>query len=394
MALDAMIFDIDGTLIDSNPAHVEAWRVAFESMGYRIAADRIEVEIGKGGDKLVPDILGKSADERDGDALRKAQPREFAKIVRARGLESFPRAWELLRTLRRRGIKVVLATSSGQEQLKSLQEAAGVDLKAECDVMTTADDARESKPAPDIVRAAVARTGLSPAQCAMIGDTLYDMEAAKKVGVIGLGVETGYQSAETLKRAGARAVWRDVGEMLAKLDDVLRVASPAPIHLTVAAMETLMREALAVAREGMAAGDAPIGCVLADGRGGVVARGFNRLNSTKDRTAHAEMVIFRDAAGRVPEEAKDLILVSTLEPCVMCTGAAMEAAVDTIVYGLRAPADSGTERVQPPQSPESQMPRIVGEVLAGESRALFEAFVKVATNPKQRAFAEQLLRLT
>jgi tRNA(Arg) A34 adenosine deaminase TadA len=106
------------------------------------------------------------------------------------------------------------------------------------------------------------------------------------------------------------------------------------------------------------------------------------------------MVAFRDAAGRVPEDAKDLILVSTLEPCVMCTGAAMEAAVDTIVYALRAPADSGTGRVQPPQSPESQMPRVVGDVLAAESRALFEEFVRVAKNPKQRAFAEQLLKLT
>jgi tRNA(Arg) A34 adenosine deaminase TadA len=95
----------------------------------------------------------------------------------------------------------------------------------------------------------------------------------------------------------------------------------------------------------------------------------------------------------VPEDAKDLILVSTLEPCVMCTGAAMEAAVDTIVYALRAPADNGSVRVRPPQSPESQMPRIVGEILAGESRELFEQFLKVAKNPKQRAFVEQLLKL-
>jgi tRNA(adenine34) deaminase len=134
--------------------------------------------------------------------------------------------------------------------------------------------------------------------------------------------------------------------------------------------------------------------VLADGRGRVIARGFNRLNGTGDRTAHAEMVAFREAAGRVPEGAKDLILVSTLEPCVMCTGAAMEAAVDTIVYGLRAPADNGSVRVRPPQSPESQMPRIVGEVLAGESRGLFEEFMKVAKNPKQREFVGQLLELT
>jgi len=394
MALDAMVFDIDGTLVDSNPAHVEAWRLAFDSHGYRIAPDRIEVEIGKGGDKLVPDILGESADKKDGDALRKAQPREFAKIAKARGLKPFPRAFELLRTLRQRGLKVVLATSSGKEQLKTLQEAAGVDLKSECDVLTTADDAAESKPSPDIVIAAVKKSGLSPAQCAMVGDTLYDMQAAKHAGVIGLGVETGYQSTQTLKEAGARAVWPDVGAMLGKLDDVLRVASPAPIHLTAAAMETLMRAALEVAREGLASGEAPIGCVLADGQGRIVARGFNRLNGSKDRTAHAEMVTFKEAAGRVPEDAKDLILVSTLEPCVMCTGAAMEAAVDTIVYALQAPADSGTARVDPPQSPESQMPRIVGNILPRESRALFEDFLKVAQNPKQRAFAEQLLKLT
>ena len=154
-----------------------------------------------------------------------------------------------------------------------------------------------------------------------------------------------------------------------------------------------MRQALAVAREGMAAGEAPIGCVLADGSGRVLARGFNRLNGSKDRTAHAEMVAFREAAGRVSEDAKDLILVSTLEPCVMCTGAAMEAAVDTIVYGLKAPADSGTGRVAPPQSPESQMPRIVGDVLAGESRSLFEQWLTRNGDSPQAAYVKQLLAL-
>jgi HAD superfamily hydrolase (TIGR01509 family) len=393
MALDALIFDIDGTLVDSNPAHVEAWGIAFESHGYRVARDRIEVEIGKGGDKLVPDVLGEGVDKKDGDALRKAESREFARLAKERGLKPFSGAMELLKAVRERGLKVVIATSSSREQLKSLQEAAGVDLEAASDVLVTKDDAKESKPAPDLVMAAVGKSGLTAAQCAMVGDTLYDMQAAKHAGVIGLGVLTGYQSAQTLKEAGARAVWRDIGEMLAKLDDVLRIASPAPIHLTAEALEGLMREALAVAREGLAGGEAPIGCVLADGSGRVVARGFNRLNGTEDRTAHAEMVAFRAAAGRVPEGAKDLILVSTLEPCVMCTGAAMEAAVDTIVYALRAPADNGSVRVRPPQSPESQMPRIVGDVLAGESRELFEEFMRVAKNPKQRAFVEQLLKL-
>src|SRR5688572_11797909 len=107
------------------------------------------------------------------------------------------------------------------------------------------------------------------------------------------------------------------------------------------------------------------------------------------------MVTFRRAAGRVPTDARDLILVSTLEPCVMCLGASMESAVDTIVYALRAPADSGTGRVAPPQSPESQMPRIVPDVMAGESRALFEEWLALPDrNPKQVEFVRQLLALT
>jgi tRNA(adenine34) deaminase len=135
--------------------------------------------------------------------------------------------------------------------------------------------------------------------------------------------------------------------------------------------------------------------VLARGDGSVIARGFNELNRTQNKTAHAEMVTFARAAGKVPTDARDLILVSTLEPCVMCTGAAMEAAVDTIVYALKAPADSGTGRVSPPQSPESQMPRIVGDVLPDESRALFEQWLaRPRNNPRQVKFVQQLLSLT
>jgi len=155
-----------------------------------------------------------------------------------------------------------------------------------------------------------------------------------------------------------------------------------------------MREALHVARAGMAAGEAPIGCVVARGDGAIVARAFNEMNRTRCKIAHAEIVALQRLAGKVPIDADDLILVSTLEPCVMCTGAAMEAAVATIVFGLCAPPDSGTGRVAPPMSPESRTPCIVPDVLAGESRALFEQWLATNAGSPQAAYVEQLLAST
>jgi len=148
---------------------------------------------------------------------------------------------------------------------------------------------------------------------------------------------------------------------------------------------------LKVAEEAIGAGEAPIGCILARGDGTIIARGHNEQNHTQNKAAHAEIVAFARAAGKVPLDARDLILVSTLEPCVMCTGAAMEAAIDTIVFALPAPADAGSHRVKPPRSPECQIPRFVGNVLAEESRKLFKRFLQTNPRPEQRAYVEQLL---
>jgi HAD superfamily hydrolase (TIGR01509 family) len=392
MPLDALIFDLDGTLIDSNNLHVEAFRRALAGLGYKVPADRIFVEIGKGGDNVVPALIGKEGDERDGEALRAAAPKHFAELAAAGGIRAFPGATELLAEARRRGLRTALATSSSKKQLATASEHSGVDWASLVDEVVLADDVGTSKPAPDAVAAAVAKLKLSPAQCAMVGDTSYDAEAARHAGVVCLGVESGGHTAAELMHTGARRVWRDAAHLLTDLDNALRAASPTSLRLTHAAMEKLMREALAAAEAGLAAGEAPIGCVLCRGDGSVLASGFNSLNATKDRTAHAEMVAFRAAAKLVPPDADDLILVSTLEPCVMCLGAAMEAAVDTVIYGLKAPADSGTGRLDPPASPEAQMPRIVGDVLAGESRRLFERFLKRPDiNPKQAAYVRQLL---
>jgi tRNA(adenine34) deaminase len=232
---------------------------------------------------------------------------------------------------------------------------------------------------------------LAPPQCVLITNSLDAVESARSAGLVCLAIAAEH---DDFRAAGARGVYRDHADAIANLDDALRLASPGAAHLTTSMMESLMRRALDVARDGMNAGEAPIGCVLSRGDGSVIASGHNEQNRTQNKTAHAEIVTFARAAGKTPLDARDLIMVSTLEPCVMCTGAAMEAAADTILYGLPAPADSGTRRVACPTSPESQMPRIIGGILERESRALFEEFLTKNSRPEQKQFAEQLLVLT
>ena len=395
MALDAVIFDLDGTLLDTNEAHAQSWVRSFERHGYKMFADRVRPEMGKGGDNLVPSVLGEDAEARDGKRLRDGTREEYLRIARERRFRVFDGVEALLDALKARGLRLALATSSSDADLDATFASAGVDLRPRFDAVVTKSDVESSKPAPDVVLAAVRKLGLSPAQCAMVGDTPYDALSAKRAGVVTLGVLSGGMHDERqLRAAGARRVWRDPAHLLAELDEALAVASPGPSRREPRLLERLMREALDAAREGMEAGEAPIGCVLATGDGQVVARAYNEMNRTQNKTAHAEIVAFAKAAGRVPVDARDLLLVSTLEPCVMCTGAAMEGAVDTIVYALRAPADAGSARVRPPESPESQMPRIVGGLLAAESRALFEEWYAAHEGEPQAAYVRQLLEAT
>ncbi len=396
MALSAIIFDLDGTLIDSNAAHVRAWDEALREHHYKVSADRIAVEIGKGGDKLVLSILGQEIDRRDGESLRSAHGRAFRKIAETTKLPAFPAVEVLLQAIRDRGLKLALATSTVKKDLKVTQDSAGVDWAEYFDVISTGDDAKESKPAPAILEVAITKLGLSPAQCAMVGDTPYDADTARDAGTVCLGVTCGgLNDHDTLRAMGMRKVYRDPMHIADELDEVLRIASPGAATLDQRLIELLMNDALDVARAGMEKGEVPIGCVIARGDGRIIARAHNEMNASQDKTAHAEMVAFSRAVRKVPADATDLIVVSTLEPCVMCLGASMEAAVDTILFGLAAPADGGRKRVRPPVSPESQMPRILGGVLCKQSGQLLEEFLKrPPANPAQVAFVRQLLALT
>jgi tRNA(adenine34) deaminase len=158
-----------------------------------------------------------------------------------------------------------------------------------------------------------------------------------------------------------------------------------------------MRLALAQAQLGLDAGEAPIGCVLLRGDGSVASAAHNSVHGSGNPIAHAEMNAFSGATGQInPDDG--LILVSTLEPCVMCTGAAMQVGVRTIIFGLSAPADSGTQRVRPPSSPSSTAPHVIGGVAPDESRRLFQGWLTLhrgdESRAEQREFIEQLLELT
>jgi HAD superfamily hydrolase (TIGR01509 family) len=228
MNLRGLIFDIDGTLVDTNAAHVEAWYRAFRRFGYDVPLQRIIPEIGKGGDKLVPSVLGQQAEERDGEALRKAQKGEFLAIAKREHFRVFPGVPELFRALRDRHIRTALATSSDDKHLDATLASAGIDLRKLVDVVVTKSDAPSSKPAPDLIVAALEELDLPPSQCAMVGDTVYDGQACQAAGIVFLGVLSGGSTETALLEAGARAVWRDVAHLLADLDRALEIASLAP----------------------------------------------------------------------------------------------------------------------------------------------------------------------
>jgi HAD superfamily hydrolase (TIGR01509 family) len=222
MPVRGVIFDLDGTLVDTNAAHAEAWRRAFADQGYDVPLDRIRPEIGKGGDKLLPAVIGDAATKKNGEALKKGNGDHYKQLAGGQTFPVLPGAEALLAELRRRGVKTALATSSKPKHLEPTFASCGVDFTKLVDESADAGDAEQSKPAPDLVHAALDKLGLPAADCAMVGDTLFDGEAAGKAGVRFWAVACGGTTDEAaLKAAGAARVFRDPAELLARLDEVL-----------------------------------------------------------------------------------------------------------------------------------------------------------------------------
>ncbi|HVV17451.1 MAG TPA: HAD-IA family hydrolase [Polyangia bacterium] len=351
MALDGVIFDFDGVLVDSNDAHVRAWQRAFQECGYNVEADRIFVEVGKGGDKLVADILGQSAEGKRGDELRALNKQALFEIWASEGLRVIPGGQELLAALRARGIRTALASSSNSEQIEKAEAASRVAWRKLFDQVITASDVEQTKPSPDLVQAAVHKLRMSPAQCAMIGDTPWDARAATAAGVVLLGVTGGGNQPAALRAAGARAVYRDVAAIGAGLDAALRIASPGGARLDAAALDRLLEAAR------NATGGKPAGCIVADGNAAVIAAFGGACDG---HLAHPAIEALRVAGAQLASSPPaGLILAATHEPCPMCVGAAVEAGVDVLLFAQAAPVDHGVSRLLPPSGTRWLLPRTV-----------------------------------
>lgn len=220
MATHAVLMDIDGTLVDSNYLHVEAWAHAFADVGVAVPAWRIHRSIGLDAAMLLDELLGNEA-ERLGDAAKDAHSRHYADL--AGRLSPLEGARELIRELHRRGIRVVLATSAPEEELTSLR--AVLDVEDALHAVTSAEDVDTAKPEPDVIRVALERADVDADYAVMVGDAVWDIRSAARAGVRAVGVRSGGISATELEEAGAVEVYDDAAALLAALDDSPLVAS-------------------------------------------------------------------------------------------------------------------------------------------------------------------------
>ena len=184
----AVLFDVDGTLVDSNDAHAQAWVKAFQEHNVDVDAALVRRCIGMGGDKLMPEVSGIEEDSPEGKKIATRRGEIFTQEFIPK-LRAFRGARDLVAAIKDRGYTAVAASSASKEDLKALLGIAGVEELM--DDKTSSDDAEDSKPDPDIINAALKRAGTTAAETVMIGDTPYDLEAARRAGVDAIAFRSG-----------------------------------------------------------------------------------------------------------------------------------------------------------------------------------------------------------
>jgi HAD superfamily hydrolase (TIGR01549 family) len=208
----AAILDIDGTLVDSNYQHTIAWYRAFRQHEIVLPLWRIHRHIGMGGDQMVAALAGDDAEEDKGDDIRAAEKALYMALIEE--IEPLAQARDLLCDLKDRGHSVVLASSAKEDEVDHYLDL--LDARDLADAWTTSADVEKTKPHPDLVLAALEHAGDNDA--VMVGDSVWDCEAAKRAGIETLAVLTGGFSEDELKEAGAMDVFASIAELRERLD--------------------------------------------------------------------------------------------------------------------------------------------------------------------------------
>ena len=208
------VLDIDGTLVDTNYQHALAWYRAFRRQQIVLPVWRIHRHIGMGGDQLVAALTNEHVERKLGDEIRAAEKDLYFELIDE--VEPMEGARELILELGRRGHIVVLASSAKQEEVDRYLDL--LEARELADAWTTSADVEATKPAPDLVDAALERVGGSPSDAVMVGDTPWDVRAARDAGVDTIAVLTGGFAVEELREAGVVAVFESVAQLRSQLD--------------------------------------------------------------------------------------------------------------------------------------------------------------------------------
>jgi HAD superfamily hydrolase (TIGR01509 family) len=213
----AVLFDVDGTLVDTNYLHAVTWWEAFGQAGYQVPMARIHRAIGMGSDQLLDELLPAGRD-RDGDGDVRAAHAALYGTYWSR-LRPFAGAAGLLRACKRRGLRVVLASSADEREFAALR--AALDAEDAIDEATSSADVEHSKPAPDLVRVALEKAGVDPSGAVFVGDTIWDVQACQKAGVRCIALLCGGISRDELLGAGAAQIYSGPDDLLASLSGSL-----------------------------------------------------------------------------------------------------------------------------------------------------------------------------
>ena len=209
------ILDIDGTLVDTNYQHAIAWFRAFVRHEIVLPIWRIHRHLGMGGDQLVGSLCSEQVENERGDAIRAAEKEEYARLVDE--VKTMERSRELIEALTDRGHVVVLASSAKEDEVEIYLDL--LDARELTDAWTTSADVESTKPAPDLVHAAMKRVSADSGEAVMVGDTPWDVKAAAAADVGTLAVMTGGFSEQELREAGALAVFESVADLCQRLDE-------------------------------------------------------------------------------------------------------------------------------------------------------------------------------